>query len=106
MKKIALLIAGIVLLILGCQPTITYFSLAVSVSGTGGSVVTYPNTTSIEKGSSVLLTAVQAQAMFLISWSGGITSNQNPLSFAMNQIYSFVALFKVCLHNSKTSIHA
>jgi len=95
MKKIALLIVGIVLLILGCQPTISYFSLAVSVSGSGGSVVTYPNTTSIEKGSSVLLTAVPSPGYAFDSWSGGITSNQNPLSFVMNHDYSIVAHFKV-----------
>jgi serine protease len=93
-KRAVFLMRFAILLILGCQQTFSYFNLAVSVSGAGGTVVTYPNATAVEKDSSVLLTAVPSVDYVFDSWSGGITSTQNPISFTMNQDYTIEAHFR------------
>ena len=78
----------------------TYDVNAISLPFIGGSV---SGTGSFETGSDVVLEAIPEVGYEFVSWSGGIVSTDNPLTFTATEDVSFIAWFEETLPFSLTS---
>lgn len=70
------------------------YALSVTTSGAGTGQIN-PASGQHNEGVIVEITATPDSGSEFVGWSGGITSNQNPLSITMDQAYSVVANFQL-----------
>ena len=82
----------LLVLLLACTEEIKKFQLDVSINPTNSGEVS-PMSGVYDQGSSINLSATPNDGYEFSSWSGGISSNDNPLSFQLNSDIKVVANF-------------
>lgn len=80
------------IMIIACAPSVPQYKLTLNLSG-GGVITTYPQNTSFDEGSSVLLIAIPDVEYEFLKWSGDINSAYNPLTIKMDKDYAIEAIF-------------
>ncbi len=78
-----------------CQQTVEYVKLNIASDNSKGIVETMPNAKSIRKNTTVVLTAIPNSGYIFASWSGDLSSSQNPISFKITQDITIEAHFVV-----------
>lgn len=89
----------LLVLLLACTEEIKKFQLDVSINPTNSGEVS-PMSGVYDQGSSIKLSASPNDGYEFSSWSGGISSNDNPLSFQLNSDIKVVANFSEVDFNS------
>ena len=93
MKYIKISFAAILILSCGTENTITY-EISISIDPPfAGTVVSNPNQTVVDKGTSFSLKAFANEGWIFNSWSGDMSSTVNPLSLSLDSDKTIIANF-------------